>query len=62
MGLFDEADKLVSEGEQLAKEHPDQVNRAMTDAESWADQQTGGKYDSQVQSMGTEAENYIENQ
>jgi len=61
MGLFDEAEKLLGEGEQLAKEHPDQVDQALTQVEGWVDQQTGGKYDSQVQSLGIQAEHFLEN-
>jgi len=60
MGLFDEAEKLAAEGERLAKEHPDQVNQAVAEAEKWADQRTGDRYDAQIQSMGTQAENYLE--
>ena len=62
MGLFDDAEKLLGEGEQLAKDHPDQVNQAVTDAENWADQQTGGRFDSEVQGLGNRAETYLENQ
>jgi len=61
MGLFEDAENLMGEGERLAREHPDQVNTGVTDAEKWLDGRTGDKYDSEIQSLGDEAEKRLEN-
>ncbi|HEX2856865.1 MAG TPA: antitoxin [Propionibacteriaceae bacterium] len=59
MGLFEEA---MDEGEKFAREHPDQVNKEMGAAEKFVDERTGDKYDSEIQSLGDEAEKRFEQQ
>lgn len=62
MGLFDEVENLVQQGEEYAKAHPDQVKGGLGKAEEFLNQQTGGQYDSQIQSLGNQAENFLNNQ
>jgi hypothetical protein len=47
MGLFNRA---KDEAQNLAQQHPDQASEAMDKAGQEADQATGGKFDSQIQS------------
>lgn len=55
MGIFDEAEKLAGEagGEQI-------VQNVTQDAEKWADQETGGKFDSEIQDAGNFADQQID--
>ncbi len=55
MGLLDDA-------ENLAGEHPDQVQNVTQDAEKVVDEKTGGKFDSEVKSGGNKLDQVIENQ
>ena len=55
MGLFDDAEKLASE-------HPDEVKNLTQDAENFAGQETGNKFDSEISSAGTMLDNQIDQQ
>lgn len=54
-GIFDDAEKM-------AAEHPDQVQDVTEDAEKFADKETGGKYDSEVEKGGQMLDKEIDNQ
>jgi hypothetical protein len=47
---------LEDKAESLAKDHPDQVDKGLQEAGQFADQETGNKYDSEVQSAEGAAE------
>ena len=55
MGLFDDAEKL-------AGEHPDEVKNLTQDAEKFADQETGNKFDSEISDAGTAMDNQFDQQ
>ena len=57
MGIFDEAEKLAGEmgGDKI-------VQGATQDAENWADQETGNKFDSEIQDAGNFADQQIDQQ
>jgi hypothetical protein len=59
MGIFDELSNLVSEGEQLAKQHPDQAKAALAKAEELIDEQTGHKYTAQLQQGAAKAAEFV---
>lgn len=61
MGLMDDAQKWVQEGEQLAKEHPDQVKEGIEKVEQVLEGQTGGRFDSQIEQAGDKAEGFLNN-
>ena len=48
---------LEHEAESLAKDHPQEADKAMDEAAQFADRETGNKFDSQIQS----AEGAVEN-
>ena len=54
-GIFDEAEKAASE-------HPDQVQNLTQDAEKFADKETGGKYDSEIDKAGSMLDKEVEQQ
>jgi hypothetical protein len=55
VGIFDEAEKLAGQA------GGDQVLQDVTkDAENWADQETGNKFDSEVQAAGNFADQQAE--
>lgn len=62
MGLMDDAQQWVQEGEQLAKQHPDQVKEGLEKVEQALEQQTGGQYNSQIEAAGDKAEGFLGNQ
>jgi hypothetical protein len=51
--------KLVDQAKKLAGKHPDQVNKVVDKAENAASEKTGGKYDSQIQQAGDQAEGFL---
>ena len=53
MGIFDDAEKLVSQ---------DEVQNLTKDAENYADQETGNKFDSEIADAGTMLDNQIDPQ
>ena len=59
MGIFDELSNLVNEGEQLAKQHPDQVKAALAKAEELIDEKTGHKYTAQLQEGAAKAAEFV---
>lgn len=61
MGLMDEAQQWAQEGEQLAKEHPDQAKEAIQQVEQTLESQTGGEFNSQIESAGNQAEGFLGN-
>ena len=55
MGLSDEA-KIAKQAEDLAKEHPQQVEEAVTNAEKFAQDRTDHRHDEQIAKGGDELE------
>jgi len=55
MGLSEEA-KIAKQAEDLAKEHPQQVEEAVTNAEKFAQDRTGHRHDEQIAKGGDELE------
>jgi hypothetical protein len=53
VGLFDDAEKLVGQ---------DEVKNLTQDAEKFADQETGNKFDSEISDAGTMLDNQIDPQ
>jgi hypothetical protein len=47
---------LEHEAESLAKDHPQEADKAMDEAAQFADRETGNKFDSQIQSGEDAAE------
>jgi hypothetical protein len=45
MGMFD---NMKDKAEDLAKEHPDQVNEGLEKAGDFANEKTGGKFEDQI--------------
>lgn len=45
MGMFD---NMKDKAEELAKEHPDQVNEGLDKAGDFANEKTGGKFEDQI--------------
>jgi MT0933-like antitoxin protein len=54
-GIFDDAEKAASE-------HPDQVQNVTEDAEKFADKETGGKFDSEIDKGGSMVDKEIDQQ
>ena len=48
---------LEHEAESLAKDHPQEADKAMDEAAQFADRETGNKFDSQIQSGEGAVEN-----
>jgi hypothetical protein len=48
---------LEHEAESLAKDHPQEADKAMDEAAQFADRETGNKFDSQIQGAEGAAEN-----
>ena len=48
---------LENEAESLAKDHPQEADKAMDEAAQFADRETGNKFDSQIQSGEGAVEN-----
>jgi hypothetical protein len=53
MGIFDDAEKLVGQ---------DEVKNLTQDAENYADQETGNKFDSEISEAGTMLDSEIDQQ
>lgn len=51
--------ELLNKAKQMASEHPDQIAKGVEKLEEFVDKQTGGEYDSQVESAGHMVENYL---
>jgi MT0933-like antitoxin protein len=50
---------FMDEAKKLASEHSEQADEGLDKAEEFADQKTGGKYDSQLQSGEQQGEKYL---
>jgi len=50
---------FMDEAKQLASEHSDVVDSGLDQAEQFADQKTGGKFDSQIQAGEQQAEGFL---
>ncbi len=50
---------FMDEAKNLAGEHSDLVDKGMDQVEQEADNKTGGKFDSEVQDAGQQAENFL---
>jgi MT0933-like antitoxin protein len=59
MGILDQLKGLLGKGEELAKEHPDQVKAALDKAEAVVDDKTGHKYDSQIHDGASKVAGYL---
>jgi hypothetical protein len=49
----------MDEAKNLAGEHADVVNKGLEQAEQMAEDKTGGKFNSQIESAEDQAENYL---
>lgn len=59
MGLMDEVTKLAQKAKDAAAEHPDQVRKAIDQAENQIDKRTGGKHASQIDSAGDRVADFL---
>jgi len=59
MAMMDDIEKLAQKGRQLAEEHPDQVRKALDEAEGQIDKRTGGTHASQIESVGDKLANFL---
>lgn len=59
MGLMDDVEKLAQKARDLAEEHPDQVRKALDQAENAIDKQTGGKHADQIDSVGDKVADFL---
>ena len=50
---------FMDEAKQLAGEHSDVVDQGFDQAEQFAEQKTGGKFDNQIQAGEQQAEGYL---
>jgi MT0933-like antitoxin protein len=51
--------EFMDEAKKLASEHSDVADKGFDEAAQMADEKTGGKFDSQIQSGEQQAENYM---
>jgi len=51
--------QFEDEGKKLASEHPDQADQALNKAGQFADQETGNRFDSQIQQGEQAGQNYL---
>jgi hypothetical protein len=49
----------MDQAKDLAGEHADIVDKGLEQGEQMAEDKTGGKFDSQIESAGDQAENYL---
>jgi hypothetical protein len=59
MGMMGGIGKLAQRARNLAKEHPDQVRKAVGQAENVLDKRTGRKHSHQIDSMGDKVEDFL---
>jgi hypothetical protein len=59
MGMMDDIEKLAQKARDLAEEHPDQVRKALDQAEDQLDKRTGGKHASQIDSAGDKLADFL---
>jgi hypothetical protein len=59
MGMMDDIEKLAQKARDLAAEHPDQVRKALDQAEDQLDKRTGGKHAGQIDSAGDKVADFL---
>lgn len=59
MAMMDDIERLAHKARQLAAEHPDQVRKALDQAENQIDERTGGKHASQIESAGDKLADFL---
>jgi len=59
MGLFDNVGKLARKARAMAGQHPDQVRKAIDQAEAQIDKRTGGKHAGQIDSAGDKVADFL---
>ena len=50
---------FMDEAKNLADQHPDIANKGLDEAEQFAENKTGGRFDSQIQGAEQQAEGYL---
>ena len=51
--------EFMDEAKQLAGEHSDDVDQGLDKAEQFAEQKTGGQFDSEIQAADQQAEGFL---
>ena len=51
--------EFMDEAKKLADEHPDIADKGLNEAEQFAENKTGGKFDSEIQGADQQAENFL---
>lgn len=59
MGLMGGIGKLAQRARNLAKQHPDQVRKAVDQAENVLDKRTGNKHSGQIDSVGDKVADFL---
>jgi hypothetical protein len=62
MSFLDDAKEALDKAEEFAKEHPDQIKAGLDKAKGVISEQTGGKYDSQINAAAEKAEGFLNKQ
>jgi ABC-type transporter Mla subunit MlaD len=62
MGLADKLSALTRKAQDAAVEHRDQVEQAVENAATLADQQTGGRYHNKIAKAKGKADEYLDQQ
>lgn len=60
MSFLDKAKDLAGKAEELAKEHPDQVDTGIAKAGDLIDKATGGRYSGQLDSVEDKAQGAVD--
>jgi MT0933-like antitoxin protein len=51
--------KMAEKAKRFAGKHPDKVNQGLDKAEKFAEEKTGGRFDSQIQQGEQKAEDFL---
>jgi hypothetical protein len=51
--------EFMDEAKKLADEHPDMANKGLDEAEKFAENKSGGQFDSQIQGAEQQAEGFL---
>lgn len=62
MSFLDDAKDALGKAEEFAKEHPDQIKAGLDKAKGLISEQTGGKFDAQINSAAEKAEGFLNKQ
>jgi hypothetical protein len=62
MSFLDDAKEALGKAEEFAKEHPDQIKAGLDKAKGLISEQTGGKYDEQINTAAEKAEGFLNKQ